>query len=582
MKNNFFKKIYYSLLRNISWYEINNNNDIKKQIKIEQKILELLNSKSFKITNTNYLSRNEIPVYNLPNFLIINWPKGIDNSYFKSYQVIDYFKDIGMIKFKLTLSHDVSKEFNLKGFDNWQDILKNCENIITKQFEDEKVLSYLSSSKFKVNNGRVFDYDLNQLIKPILQNQFIKLNALKLNIVAIDYLKEEYTLQINWDLDPKFQLPLHLNSKYLAYINEQTRLLTQFIKNNEIVRQNIYNLDFAKINDANYLNDLWKKDLTSFNQYHNLKLNLINIDYANAKLLLNFYDEINQINVQNEFEVLALKNFIESKKHLQTVINNLQFLNTIKELSLNNTLNEENATNILNNYGIDTNEYILKWNKNINIPVLLIEIAHKNNQNIFVSNKITLTESYHNYADKYISPSEYNELTYNDLGFLQILVKQYKYLPIHKDIYHDLITKYNVEWKDILNEHPFYIEYENIENEDNVHLILTIIAQGLRVTKEIYSDKPQEDLVIDFSNLITKNNAIMQYLTHLSFSEINEIKPRINEIIKEILLKNNLYKNQFNDIQTNLKYEKPYNHFEFEIFDLKNSSVKITKYLNIA
>ena len=555
MKNNFFKKIYYSLLRNISWYEINNKNDIKKQIKIEQKILELLNSKSFKITNTNYLSRNEIPVYSLPNFLVINWPKGIDDSYFKSYQVIDYFKDIGMVKFKLTLSHDVSKEFNLKGFDNWQDILKNCENIITKQFDDEKVLSYLSSSKFKVSNGKVFDYDLNQLIKPILQNQFIKLNALKLNIVAIDYLKEEYTLQINWDLDPKFQLSLHLNSKYIAYINEQTRLLSEFINNNEIVRQNIYDLDFSKINDANYLNDIWKKDLTSFNQYHTLKVSLIHIDYTNAKVLLNFYDQANQINAQNEFVILALKKLIDSKKYIQTVINNLQFLNTIKELFLNNNLNEQNIIDILNKYGIDYNEYILKWNKNINIPVLLIEIAHKNNQDIFVSNKITLPETYHNYADKYISPSEYNELTYNDLSFLQIIVKQYKYLQANKDIYQDLITKYKAEWKDILNNYPFYIEYENTKNDDNVHLILTIISQGSRISKEIYSIKPQEDLVIDYGNLITKNEAIVQYLTHLSFSKINEIKPKINEIIKEILLKNNLYINQFNDIEISLKYE---------------------------
>jgi hypothetical protein len=46
-------------------------------------------------------------------------------------------------------------------------------------------------------NGKVFDNTLNQLIKPILQNPFIKLTALKINIVAIDYLKEEFTLQIN-------------------------------------------------------------------------------------------------------------------------------------------------------------------------------------------------------------------------------------------------------------------------------------------------------------------------------------------------------------------------------------------------
>ncbi|MBR4486504.1 hypothetical protein IKS57_04015 [bacterium] len=49
---------------------------------------------------------------------------------------------------------------------------------------------------------------------------------------------------------------MHLNSKYIAYINEQTRLLSEFINNNEIVRQNIYDLDFSKINDANYLNDI--------------------------------------------------------------------------------------------------------------------------------------------------------------------------------------------------------------------------------------------------------------------------------------------------------------------------------------
>ena len=48
-----------------------NKNDIKQQTKIEQKILELLNSRSFRIANTNYLSRNEIPVYSLPNFLVI-------------------------------------------------------------------------------------------------------------------------------------------------------------------------------------------------------------------------------------------------------------------------------------------------------------------------------------------------------------------------------------------------------------------------------------------------------------------------------------------------------------------------------
>ncbi|MBR4486505.1 hypothetical protein IKS57_04020 [bacterium] len=76
--------------------------------------------------------------------------------------------------------------------------------------------------------------------------------------------------------------------------------------------------------------------------------------------MLNFYDQANQINAQNEFVILALKKLIDSKKYIQTVINNLQFLNTIKELFLNNNLNEQNIIDILNKYGIDYNEYILK------------------------------------------------------------------------------------------------------------------------------------------------------------------------------------------------------------------------------
>lgn len=583
MKNNFLKKIYYSLLRNISWYEINNNkNDIKQQTKIEQKILELLNPRSFRITNTNYLSRNEIPVYSLPNFLIINWPKGIDNSYFKSYQVLEYFKDIGMIRFKLTLSHDVSKEFNLKGFDNWQDILKNCENLITKQFNDENVTSYLSSLNFKVINGKVFDSTLNQLIKPILQNPFIKLTALKINIVAIDYLKEEFTLQINWDLDEKFQLLLHLNSKYIAYINEQTKLLNEFVTKNEIIKNNINNADFTKINDEDYLNDIWKKDLVGFEQYLDLKLNVVNVDYINALVQINFYDKNNQINMQNQFSILSLRKIIEDKKFLTSVIYNIQFLKNLKDAFLNNNLNDKNVNEILNKFAINTEEYELRWNKNINIPVLLIEIAHKTNSNIFVSNKITLSELYHEYSDKYISPSEYNELTYNDLNFFDILLKEYKTLPTNQDIFKYLIFKYKAEWKEIIAENPFYLEFQNDTKEnETIHLVLNILSLGSRITKEIYSEQQEEDLLNNYSELIVKNSKITQYLMQLSFDEINDIKPRIKDKINDLLKQNNLYNEKFNNFDINLEYEIPYNFFKFNFYSINEPSIKTTKYLNI-
>ncbi|MBO7043275.1 hypothetical protein J6W34_01825 [bacterium] len=49
---------------------------------------------------------------------------------------------------------------------------------------------------------------------------------------------------------------LHLNSKYIAYINEQTKLLNEFVSKNEIIKNNIKNADFTKINDEDYLNDI--------------------------------------------------------------------------------------------------------------------------------------------------------------------------------------------------------------------------------------------------------------------------------------------------------------------------------------
>ncbi|MBO7084595.1 hypothetical protein J6W20_01475 [bacterium] len=77
-----------------------------------------MTAKNFKITDSNYVQETSSPIFSLPNFMQINWPSGTDATYFKSYEVLKYFEDVGMIKFKLTLAHDTSKEYLIKGFNN--------------------------------------------------------------------------------------------------------------------------------------------------------------------------------------------------------------------------------------------------------------------------------------------------------------------------------------------------------------------------------------------------------------------------------------------------------------------------------
>lgn len=586
MNKNTLKKIYYSLTKNIPWYEVNNDrSNVNKQIKIEQKILNLLSTKSFKITNTNFIDVNKQPVEELPHFMKIIWPKGTDSSYFKSYQVLEYYKDLGMIKFKLTLSNSTSKEYILKGFDTWEDIIRQAEEQIKSTLESNEVQEYLSSMNFKVFLGKVDDSLLYELIKNIFLNPFIKKGTVSFDITSIDFKNGKFNLNYKWTIDPKFSQIIEIKSEYVDFLNKQKELLKKFSESKEFM-DSLNNLKILDLNNNEQLNEkikIYLEDKIEFYEIKNLKFDVINLNYFNNNIIIKISDKVLNISEHKEYLSQTLIRLNKEKQKINEIINEFEFLDQIKQLYIENKIDDKNEIdNLLSNYNLSTNEYEFTQIINTNFPFLMIQLTKKED-NIQVTNNISLYDKYELLKDSRVfNNGEMYLITINDLNFLRLIMDYYDE-SIYKNnanIFDYIIQKYESPWKNEIYKNPFSLNVE-INNSNNFFKIISIVS-GSYKEKILFSKKIIEKIKLDnYLNSIVNDENFINYFKHLKFEELNNLKDfelkNLNNILltKEEILK---FLEEF-EIKINTSFTVPYNSINVD-FNIQNQQ-HIKKTINV-
>ena len=582
MKNNLLKKIFYCLGNDVPWYELaNDKSNEKKQIKLENKILNLMSAKNFKITDSNYVQETSSPIFNLPTFMQINWPNGTDATYFKSYEVLKYFEDVGMIKFKLTLTHDTSKEYLIKGFNNWNDILMHCESDIEAKFKSAPVMDYLKSKEFTCFLGQVNDVHLESLIASLYDNHFIKEKSIKISIVGIDYQNNCYSLQINWLVDPKYHYLLKIDSAFVAYLKEQINLLTDFVTNNETLIANIKKITLRNISDQNYLNNFWKTGLESYLKEHHfdkLELNIRDINEANCSIMVDFYDPYIKNDVTNVYVIDDLLNAKETRVKIIKTLHTYEFIDKIANLYTNQQLNNDSATSLLKEFGFVDN-FELNWKEHNQLPQLMVEIKSTNLSQCSATSFVSIPSLFAKFVNNYISTMQFSEILFADPSFQKILIDNYfEYSQLNADCFNEIMNQYDAVWKQQVLEHPFKIlakanlvdpitYMSNVNGIINAHEIYTINKQvAFSMTK--------------YLDLLASDNEFTKMLYLQTYDELtsSDFDKKLKVFADNLIIKHNQLNLENSNYHLHLDYSSPFQVFNIVVSD--NDNHKANKYIN--
>lgn len=587
MKNNWLKKIFYCLGNDIPWYELTNDkSNEKKQIKLENKILNLMTSKNFKITDSNYVQETSSPVFNLPTFMQINWPNGTDATYFKSYEVLKYYEDVGMIKFKLTLAHDTSQEYLIKGFNNWNDILMHCESDIEAKFKSQPVMDYLKSKNFTCFLGQVNDVHLETLISSLYENHFIKDKSIKLNIVGIDYQNNCYSLQINWLVDPKYHYLLKIESAFVTYLKEQINLLTTFVTTNETLINNIKKITLSKISDQKYLNNFWKTGLEEYikeNHFDKLELNIRDINEANCSIMIDFYDPTIKNDATNVYVVDDLVNAKETRTKIIKVLHTYEFNEKIVELYNHQQLTNENAVNLLKEFGFDNN-FQLNWKEHNQLPQLLVEISSTSLSQCSATGFISVPSLFAKFANNYISTMQFSEILFDDPDFQKILIDNYfDYAKLNADCFNDVMAQYDAVWKQQVLTHPFKI----LATANQVDPIVYISnVNGILNSHEMYSTNKQTILSMNkYLDLLTTDDEFIKMLYQQTYDELtnSDFDQKLKVFADNLVIKHNQLNFENSNYHLHLDYVAPFQVFNIIVSNNTNNEVNkhfTNKYAN--
>ena len=582
MKNNLLKKIFYCLGNDVPWYELaNDKNNEKKQIKLENKILNLMTSKNFKITDSNYVQETTSPVFTLPTFMQINWPNGTDATYFKSYEILKYFEDVGMIKFKLTLTHDTSKEYLIKGFNNWNDILSRCESDIEAKFKSAPVMDYLKSKDFTCFLGQVNDAHLDSLISSLYDNHFIKDKSIRINIVGIDYQNNCYSLQINWLVDPKYHYILKIESAFVTYLKEQINLLTQFITTNQALVDNIKQINLSKISDQTYLNNFWKKGLETYIKEHHfdkLELNIRDINEANCSIMVDFYDPYIKNDVTNVYVINDLVNAKETRAKIIKTLHTYEFNEKIVNLYAQQQLTTENAINLLKEFCFDDN-FLLSWKEHNQLPQLLVEIKSTSLSQCSATNFISVPSLFAKFANNYISTMQFSEIVFADPTFQKILIDNYfAYSQLNADCFNEIMEHYDQVWKQQVLEHPFKI-MAKANQVDPITYISNV--NGILNQHEIYSTNKLATLsMTKYLDLLTKDDDFTKMLYQQTYAELtsSDFDKKLKVFADNLIIKQNQLDWENSNYHLHLDYPAPYQVFNLVVTN--NNGSQATKRIN--
>ena len=581
MKNNLLKKIFYCLGNDVPWYELaNDKNNEKKQIKLETKILNLMTAKNFKITDSNYVQETSSPIFSLPTFMQINWPNGTDATYFKSYEVLKYFEDVGMIKFKLTLTHDTSKEYLIKGFNNWSDILMHCENDIEAKFKSAPVMDYLKSKEFACFLGQVNNAKLESLIAPLYENHFIKEKSIKINIVGIDYQNSCYSLQINWLVDPKYHYLLKIDSAFVTYLKEQINLLTQFVTSNETLIANIKKITLHKISDQQYLNNFWKVGLEDYlkaNHFDKLELSIRDINEANCSIMVDFYDPYIKNDVTNIYVIDDLLNAKEIRAKIIKTLHTYEFNDKLASLYSNQQLNEQSALSLLKEFGFDEN-FALNWKEHNQLPQLMVEIKATNLSQCSATNFVSIPSLFAKFVNNYISTMQFSEILFADPTFQKILIDNYfAYSQLNVDCFSEIMQTYDAVWKQQVLEHPF-----KIMAKANLVDPITYLSNvnGIINSHEIYTISKQVAFsMTKYLDLLASDNEFTRMLYQQTYDELtsSEFDKKLKSFADNLIIKHNQLSWENSNYHLHLDYTSPFQVFNLVVSD--NEHHQANKYL---
>ena len=582
MKNNLLKKIFYCLGNDVPWYELSNDkNNEKKQIKLETKILNLMSAKNFKITDSNYVQETTSPIFSLPNFMQINWPSGTDSTYFKSYEVLKYFEDVGMIKFKLTLTHDTSKEYLIKGFNNWNDILAHCESDIETKFNSPIVMDYLKSQQFACFLGQVNDSHLESLIASLYDNHFIKEKSIKMNIVGIDYQNNCYSLQINWLVDPKYHYLLKIDSAFVSYLKEQIDLLTKFVSTNETLIANLKQISLRKISDQSYLNSFWKVGLEDYLKEHHfdkLELSIRDINEANSTIMVDFYDPYIKNDATNTYVIDDLLKAKEIRSKIIKVLHTYEFNDKLASLYTNQELTNESATILLKEFGFD-DTFTLNWKEHNQLPQLMVEIKSTSLSQCSATNLISIPSLFAKFVNNYISTMQFSEILFADPAFQKILIDNYfDYSQLNNDCFSLLMQQYDAVWKQQVLEHPFKI----IAKANQVDPIVYISnVNGILNSHDIYSTNKQVTLnMTKYLDLLAKDDEFSRMLSQQTYEELtsSDFDKKLKVVADNLIIKHNQLNLENSNYHLHLDYNPPFQVFNIVVSD--NEHHHANKYIN--
>ena len=582
MKNNLLKKIFYCLGNDVPWYELSNDkNNEKKQIKLENKILNLMTAKNFKITDSNYVQETSSPIFSLPNFMQINWPSGTDATYFKSYEVLKYFEDVGMIKFKLTLAHDTSKEYLIKGFNNWNDILTHCESDIEAKFKSTPVMDYLKSKEFACFLGQVNDQHLESLIGSLYDNHFIKEKSIKMSIVGIDYQSNCYSLQINWLVDPKYHYLLKIDSAFVSYLKEQIDLLTNFVNTNETLINNLKKITLRKISDQAYMNNFWKQGLEDYLKAHKfdkLELTIRDINEANSTMMVDFYDPYIKNDVTNTYVIDDLLKAKEVRTQIIKVLHTYEFNDKLVSLYTNKQLNNENATSLLKEFGFDEN-FTLNWKEHNQLPQLMVEIKSVNLSQCSATNLISIPSLFAKFVNNYISTMQFSEIVFGDPAFQKILIDNYfDYSQLNNDCFSLAMEQYDAVWKQQVLEHPFKV-MTKVNQVDPIIYISNV--NGILNSHEIYSTNKQITLnMTKYLDLLAKDDEFVKMLCQQSYDELtsSDFDKKLKVFADNLIIKHNQLNLANSNYHLHLDYTAPFQVFNIVVKD--NEQHQANKYIS--
>ena len=582
MKNNLLKKIFYCLGNDVPWYELSNDkSNEKKQIKLETKILNLMTAKNFKITDSNYVQETSSPIFSLPNFMQINWPNGTDATYFKSYEVLKYFEDLGMIKFKLTLTHDTSKEYLIKGFSNWNDILMHCESDIEAKFKSAPVMDYLKSQQFACFLGQVNDVHLESLIASLYENHFIKEKSIKLSIVGIDYQNNCYSLQINWLVDPKYHYLLKIDSAFVAYLKDQINLLTQFVSTNETLIANLKKITLRMISDQAYLNSFWKVGLEDYLKAHKfdkLELSIRDINETNSTMMVDFYDPYIKNDVTNTYVIDDLLKAKEVRTKIIKVLHTYEFNDKLTSLYTSNQLNDNSASSLLREFGFDQ-DFTLTWKEHNQLPQLMVEIKATSLSQCSATNLISIPSLFTKFVNNYISTMQFSEILFADPAFQKILIDNYfEYSQLNNDCFSLVMEQYDAVWKQQVLEHPFKI----MAKPNQVAPIIYISnVNGILNSHDIYSTNKQVTLNMNkYLDVLAKDDEFAKMLCQQPYDELisSDFDKKLKVFADNLIIKHNQLNLENSNYHLHLDYTSPYQVFNIVVSD--NEKHHANKYIN--